>query len=152
MPWYAGSFCNCFCSRAEDLALPDSRFLKDKPSSYTADSSTKQDCNPAATDRWTKNARVWQIQRWMLAANHWITKHRVPNGGARDRTEGDEGVCNLIGRTTSTNQTPQSSQELNHQPKTTHGGTHGSSHACSRGWPCQASMGGKVQWRFNAPV
>jgi hypothetical protein len=67
--------------------------------------------------------RAWQIQRRMLAANHW-TEHGVPNGGVRGRTEGAEGVCNPIGRTTIlTNQTPpsQSSQELNHQPKSTHG-------------------------------
>jgi hypothetical protein len=62
-----------------------------------------------------------------------------PSGGARERTEGAEGVCNPIGRTTiSTN---QSSQGLNHQSKSTHGGTHSSSHICSRGWPCQESMG-----------
>ena len=28
------------------------------------------------------------------------------------------------------------SQELNHQAKSTHGVTHGSSYICSRGWPC----------------
>jgi hypothetical protein len=70
-----------------------------------------------------------------------------PHGRVRERTEGTEGVCNPIGRTTSTNQTspsPQSSQELNHQPKSTYGGTHGSSCICSRGWPCQASMGGEA--------
>jgi hypothetical protein len=39
---------------------------------------------------------------------------------------------------------PQSSQGLNHQPKSTHRGTHGSSHMCSRGWPCWASMGGEA--------
>jgi uncharacterized protein YqcC (DUF446 family) len=39
---------------------------------------------------------------------------------------------------------PQSSQGLNHQFKSTHGGTHGSSRICSRGWPCQASMGGEA--------
>jgi hypothetical protein len=39
---------------------------------------------------------------------------------------------------------PQSSQKLNHQPKSTHGGTHGSSHICSRGWACQTSMGGEA--------
>jgi hypothetical protein len=38
---------------------------------------------------------------------------------------------------------PQSRQGLNHQPKSTHGGTHGSSHICSRGWPCWRSMGGE---------
>jgi hypothetical protein len=63
----------------------------------------------------------------------------------RERTEGAEGVCNPIGRPTIlTNQTPQSSQGLNYQPKNTHGGTNGSSCICSRGWPCQASMGGEA--------
>jgi hypothetical protein len=42
----------------------------------------------------------------MLAANYW-NEHGVPNGDVRERTEGAEGVCNLIGRrTVSTNQTP----------------------------------------------
>jgi hypothetical protein len=42
----------------------------------------------------------------MLVANHW-TELRVPNGKVQERTEGTEGVCNPIGRTTiSTNQTP----------------------------------------------
>ena len=59
----------------------------------------------------------------MLSANHW-TEHRVPSGGVRERNEGAEGDCNPIGRTMiSTYQTPQSSQELNHQPKSTHGRT-----------------------------
>lgn len=31
-----------------------------------------------------------------------------------------------------------------HQPRSTHGETHGSSGTCSRRWPCQASMGGKA--------
>jgi hypothetical protein len=40
----------------------------------------------------------------MLTANHW-TEQEGPNGGVSERTEGDEGVCNPIGRTTiSTNQ------------------------------------------------
>ena len=26
----------------------------------------------------------------------------------------------------------------------THGGTHGSNHICSRGWPCQTSVGGEA--------
>jgi hypothetical protein len=33
---------------------------------------------------------------------------------------------------------------LNHQSKKTHGGTHGSSFICSRGWPSQSSMGGEA--------
>jgi hypothetical protein len=51
----------------------------------------------------------------MLAAKH-RTENRDPNEGVGERTEGTEGVLNPIGRTTvSTNQTPQSSQGLNHQ-------------------------------------
>jgi hypothetical protein len=45
---------------------------------------------------------------------------------------------------TITNQYPQSSLELNHQSKKTHGGTHVSSCICSRGWPSQPSMGGEA--------
>jgi hypothetical protein len=41
----------------------------------------------------------------MLTVNHW-TEHGVPNREVRERTEGVEGVCSSIGRTTiSTNQT-----------------------------------------------
>jgi hypothetical protein len=31
---------------------------------------------------------------------------------------------------------------LDHQAKSTHGGTHGSSSICGRGWPCWTSVGG----------
>jgi hypothetical protein len=90
------------------------------------------------------SASAWQIQKWVLAAKHW-TEHRVPNGRVRERTEGAEGVCYSIERTTtSINKTPQSSQGLNHQPKSTHGVTHGSTHTCSRECPCRASMGGEA--------
>jgi hypothetical protein len=48
----------------------------------------------------------------MLAANH-RTEHKIPNGGVRERTEGAEGVYNIIGSTTiSTNQTPPTPSEL----------------------------------------
>jgi hypothetical protein len=41
----------------------------------------------------------------MLAADH-LTELMVPNGGVREKTEGPEGLCKPIGRTTiSTNQT-----------------------------------------------
>jgi hypothetical protein len=43
---------------------------------------------------------------------------------------------------TSTLPPSQSSQGLNHQPKSTHGVTQGSSFMCSRGWPCGTSMRG----------
>jgi hypothetical protein len=39
----------------------------------------------------------------MLETNH-MTEHRDLNGGVRGRTEGAEGVCNLIGRKTIINQ------------------------------------------------
>jgi hypothetical protein len=46
----------------------------------------------------------------MLTTNHW-TEHGVLNRGIRERTEGFEGVCNPIGKTTiSTNQTPSLTQ------------------------------------------
>jgi hypothetical protein len=45
------------------------------------------------------------VQRRILTANHW-TEHRVPNGVVRERTKGDERVCNPIERTISTNQNP----------------------------------------------
>jgi hypothetical protein len=41
-------------------------------------------------------------------------------------------------------QITQSSQGLSHQPKSTHGGTHGSSCRCSRGWPSRSSVGGEA--------
>jgi hypothetical protein len=83
---------------------------------------------------------------WMLEANHQ-TEHVDPNGKVRERMEGVEGVCNLTERTTiSTNQTtppPQSSQGLNHQPKSTHGDTYGSNCICNRGWHYLTSVGVK---------
>jgi hypothetical protein len=79
----------------------------------------------------------------MLTADRQ-TEHGDPNGGVRRKIEGAEGVYNPIRRTTiSTKQIPLlllSSQGLNHQPKNTHGGIHGSSCICSRGWPYLASM------------
>jgi len=85
----------------------------------------------------------------------WLQLTGDPNGGLGKKTEEAEEVCNTVGRTTiSTNQTHQSSQGLNHQPVSTHEGTHDSSHICGRGWHCPASIGGKalVLWRFISPV
>jgi len=53
----------------------------------------------------------------MLTANYW-TDNRVPNGRVRERIEGAEEVCNPIRTTIPTN---QSSQGLNHHPKSTYG-------------------------------
>jgi hypothetical protein len=51
----------------------------------------------------------------------------------REMAEGAEGVCNPIGRTSvSNNQTFQSSQGLNYQPRSTYIGTHGYSHICNK--------------------
>jgi hypothetical protein len=48
----------------------------------------------------------------------------------RDRTEGAGGVCNPIGGTKI--RANQSFQGLNHQPRSTHGETYGSSHMLVR--------------------
>ena len=80
----------------------------------------------------------------MLTAIH-LTEHWVSNGGARERRQGAEVVCSCIGGTTIwTNQYPQSSQRLNHQPEGTHGGTHCSSCICRRGWLCGTSVRGEA--------
>jgi hypothetical protein len=98
------------------------------------------------------SASAWQIQKRMLIAIHWT---RVPNEGARERTQGAQGVCSPIGGITIwTNQYPQSSLGLNHQPKSTHGGTHGSSCICNRGGLVghQWEERPLVLWRLYAPV
>jgi hypothetical protein len=88
------------------------------------------------------SSRAWPVQMQMLIANHQ-TENGVSNGKVRGRTEGTEWACNPTWRATiSTNQTSQSSQGLNNQPKITHEGAHGSSCTYSRGLPYLASMGG----------
>jgi hypothetical protein len=77
------------------------------------------------------------IQVLIRAAKYW-TEREDPNGEVRTRTEGAQGVCNPIGRTTiSTNQIPQSYQGLNHKPNQ----THGFRWMCSRGLTFRASLG-----------
>ena len=92
-------------------------------------------------------AKSLLIQMWILAVNHQ-NELWDPNVEVRGRTEGAEEVCNIIGKTTiSTNQTPQSSQELKLQPNKTHGATHGFRCTCSRGWPYLASIGRETVYR-----
>ena len=67
---------------------------------------------------------AWQIQRWMPSANHW-TEHKVPNGGARERAKRS---LQPLWRNNNMK------QPVPLEPKSTHGGTHGSSFICSRGW------------------
>jgi hypothetical protein len=86
------------------------------------------------------SARAWLKQVQMLTPNHQ-TENGDPKGQVRRKTEGAERVCSPIGRkTVSTNQTPYSFQGINYQPRSTNGGTHGSSCLCSRGWPFRASV------------
>jgi hypothetical protein len=87
------------------------------------------------------SASAWQIHKWMHT-DIYCTKDRVLNEGAKVRTQGVERVCSPIGGWT--NQYLQSSQGLNHQPKNTHGITHGPSCICSRGWPSPSSMEGEA--------
>jgi hypothetical protein len=54
----------------------------------------------------------------MFPVDHW-TEQRVPNRRVRERTEGIEGVCNHIGRTTlSINQIPYSPELPGTKPST----------------------------------
>jgi hypothetical protein len=63
------------------------------------------------------------------------------DGGDGEGAEGTEGVCSPMEETiVPTGQTLQSSQELNHQPGSTHVGTRGSSHIWRRRWHGPASM------------
>jgi hypothetical protein len=39
------------------------------------------------------------IQKWMLTVIYKM-EHRTPNGESRESTQGAEGVCNPIGKTT----------------------------------------------------
>jgi hypothetical protein len=43
--------------------------------------------------------RSWQTQKWMLIVSYWMDQ-RAPNGGARESTQGAEGICNPIGGST----------------------------------------------------
>jgi hypothetical protein len=74
----------------------------------------------------------------MLTANHW-TEHGVLNGGIRERTEGAEGVCNNINQ-------PNPPEFPGTKPPTKEYTWRDPGYSCisSRGWPCQASMGGEA--------
>jgi hypothetical protein len=57
-------------------------------------------------------------------------EHRAPNGGARESTQGDKGVCNHIGGTTIwTNKYPPELVFL-----------------ASTGWPSRPSLGREAPW------
>ena len=75
----------------------------------------------------------------ILIAKHW-SKAGDPSGRVRGRTEGAEGNCSPIGRRTS-NWTPQSSQGLNNQQKSTRVSPW---LICSRGLPDLESTRGEV--------
>lgn len=64
----------------------------------------------------------------------------------QEGSEGAEVDCSPMGgATVPTSQTSRSSWELDHQPKSTHGRTHGSSCICGTGWSCWTPVGGVVQ-------
>ena len=76
-------------------------------------------------------ASDWQIQKWMLLVIYRM-EYRAPNGGARESTQGAQGVCNPIGGTTIwTNQYPRARV---------------SSCICSRRWPSWPSLGREAPW------
>ena len=77
---------------------------------------------------------AWLTQNWILTVSYWM-EHRAPNGGARESTQGAEGVCNPIGGTTIwTNQYP---------------GALVSSCICIRRWPSWPSLGREASWSWK---
>jgi hypothetical protein len=95
--------------------------------------------------------------RWPNRDHLHVRKQPITDPGMQVKSYTSEGVCNPIGRTTSTNQNPppkKNSQGLNHQLKSIHRGTPFSSWICSRGWPYLASVGEKplILWRLDDPV
>jgi hypothetical protein len=83
--------------------------------------------------------------KWLFperSYQHLTNTDADPKGRTRRRTEGDEEDCNPIRRTISTNWTTQSSQGLNHKPKSIQEGSQDPRYICYRGWPYLTSMGG----------
>jgi len=98
------------------------------------------------------NTEVNAHSQWAQNAH---SQHGDPNGRVRDRTERVEEVCNLIGRTTvSANQSTQSSQGLNYQPKNMHEGTMApAAHVADNGFVWhQWEKRPLVPWSLDAPV
>jgi hypothetical protein len=50
----------------------------------------------------------------------------------------------MEGAIVSTGHSPWNSRGLDHQPKSIHGGTHGTGHICGRGWPSWTPVGGEA--------
>jgi hypothetical protein len=88
------------------------------------------------------SARAGPVQMQVYIAKHW-TEHGDPDGEARARTVGAEGICNLIGRTIPTNQVLPKLTGTKPPTKEYMGGTHGSSWICSRALRYLSSLGGK---------
>jgi len=87
----------------------------------------------------------------MLTVNHWID-HGNPKGAVRRRTEGAERVCIYIGRTAISTTKYTTTPELSRTKlPSNRKSTYGSSCLCSRGWSCQASMGGEDLGPGKAP-
>jgi hypothetical protein len=76
------------------------------------DPSHMQPPNPVTIADAKKCLLIWMSPERLLAVNHQ-TEHGDPNGAVRGRTEGAEGVCNFIRRTTiSTNQISRAPWDL----------------------------------------
>ena len=76
-------------------------------------------------------ARALLIQKWLFTVVYCM-EHWAPNEGARENTQGDEGVCNPIG---------EKRYKVSSTPRAC-----GSSCICSRRWPSQPSLGQKALW------
>jgi len=100
----------------EGKAIQSLPHLGDPSHIQTPNPDNIVDANKCMTGAWYScllrgSDRAWQIQRQMLAAKHW-TENRVPIGEIRERTEGAKRVCNPKRTTISTNQNPQSFEQV----------------------------------------
>jgi hypothetical protein len=76
---------------------------------------------------WSQGSPMEELDKWLKELKGFETHRKNNNTNQPD---------------------PRSFQGLNHQPKSTHGGTHGSSRICSRGYPYRTS----VRWEALGPV
>jgi hypothetical protein len=102
MEWVRETKCE---AETEGMTIHRLYHLRIHPIKKTQNPDTIADANKSLlTGAWyscllTGSASAWQIQKWMLTTIQWM-EHRIPNEGARERTQGAEGVCSPIGGTT----------------------------------------------------
>jgi hypothetical protein len=130
---YTATKCGCYCGFWEGLGNGSLIWLSSERLCQCL-SNTGMDAHSQPTD-WAWGSLMKELQKRLRS---W-----------------EELVCSpMEGAMVSSGQKPWSSWGLNHQPKNTHGGTHGVGIICSSGWPCCTSLGGEAlgfegfQWPY----